>query len=134
MKAKLDYQHKNWPHTAHILDFLRCAVIFDNVTDFIKGFTKFESNFTDPNFIHKRKGCIKQIVRIKNDFGDIKDESWNLDLNSFNYCDIKCNVIIEYNKQRLIGDLVFILLFVKKNYIKNYQKNLVIVITTKHTF
>ena len=43
------------------------------------------------------------------DFSEISDESWNLSLNSFNLYAIKCNILIEYNNIRLIGELQFAL-------------------------
>ena len=36
----------------------------------------------------QQKGCIIAVVRVKNDFGEIKDNSWDLDLNNFGYADV----------------------------------------------
>lgn len=89
-----------WPHTAHILDYLRCSVVFDNIQDFLNGFNHFYNEFNSNTTnlrekMYHQKRCIKCIVRIKNDFDGIEDNCKNLDLRPFNYCDIKCNVLIE---------------------------------------
>ena len=35
----------------------------------------------------------------------------DLNLNEFNYCDIKFNVLIEYNNTRIVGEIQFLLSF-----------------------
>ena len=105
-----------WPHTAHILDYLRCSVVFDNIQDFLNGFNHFYNEFNSNTTnlrekMYHQKRCIKCIVRIKNDFDGIEDNCKNLDLRPFNYCDIKCNVLIEYQGIRIIGEIQFLLAF-----------------------
>lgn len=114
MKSKIDYKSKQWPHSCNILDLIRCSVVFKNIKHFLKGFNKFFAKhhlFYADDKISPIAGCVKQILRIKNDFADIGDNSWNLDVNSFNYCDIKCNVLIEYNNVKIIGEIQFLLGF-----------------------
>ena len=81
------------------------------MTDFVKGFNQFYHQYSDSSAMEKHNGCVKLIVRVKNDFVNIDDECSSLPLNLFNYCDIKCNVLLEYNKTRLIGEIQFILSF-----------------------
>lgn len=52
--------------------------------------------------------CIKKIVRKKNGFASIDDESWNMDLFLFDYKDVKLNIIVEHQGMRLIGEIQFI--------------------------
>ena len=134
-KCELDYKNGKykWPHTQHIKDLLRCSVVFDNIDDLLNGCKKFEKiiNVTTANALKESyrdkklsNKCIQEIIRIKNGFSDIEDESWKLGLKSFNYCDIKYNVLICTNKIRehgnhfsstcLIGEVQFLLKFMLK--------------------
>ena len=126
-KAKLDYSDRKWPYSSHILDYVRCSVVFNDINTFLKGFDMFKKQY-EPYLLHplskKQNGCIKCIVRIKNDFielpNNIKD---NLKLSDSTYRDIKCNVIIERNGTKIIGEIQFILQFMldaKKRGHKSY--------------
>ena len=112
-KAQLDYKDRTWPKTAHILDYMRCSVEFDNLSDFLNGYNKFEAKYDNVANMkpenYNKLGCVKWIVRRKNSFSNIKDESWNLSLNSFNYCDIKCNLLVEKNGVRIIAEIQVLL-------------------------
>ena len=137
-KCELDYKNEKykWPHTQHIKDLLRCSVVFDNIDDLLNGCKKFEKiiNVTTANALKESyrdkklsNKCIQEIIRIKNGFSDIEDESWKLGLKSFNYCDIKYNVLICTNiirehrsnmnvnqvraKTCIIGEVQFLLKF-----------------------
>ena len=95
VKAESDYKHKSWPHTKHIMDILRCSVTFDTIEDLINGFKKFKQNRLNcARTGNYGQGCLRNITRIKNGFAEINDESWKLDLSSFDYCDIKFNVVV----------------------------------------
>ena len=144
VKSKIDYNHRAYPTTSHILDFVRCSVTFDNIEHLLNGFNKFYHTFhytnmsketeiqllnlkmaqkfgINPGHVKindsskKEFDCIKGIVRVKNDFtkltlnnnGKIED----LPLKSFDYCDIKCNVLIEYYNIKIIGEIQFLLSF-----------------------
>ena len=106
-----DYIHLDWPHSSHILDYLRCSVVFKDVRSLVKGFNKFYSKYNDWRNINEQNGCIKCIVRIKNDFSKIGDNAKDLELNSFGYSDIKCNVLIQYNNVSIIGEIQWLLSF-----------------------
>ena len=101
-----------WPHCCNIVDYIRCCVTFDDIDSFLKGFYQFISDFKfdypDRNQSDNYKNrCVKFIVRIKNDFSSIKDNAWDENVDSFNYCDVKCNVLIECYQYRLIGEIQF---------------------------
>ena len=65
--------------------------MFDNIKDFVEGVKKFGKRAY-------QIGCVQDIVRTKNDFGKYKDSYLRLlDLDSFDYCDIKFNLLIEFN-------------------------------------
>ena len=116
-----------------MIDFLRCSVVFDDIKNLTDGINKFMNIVGTSNVIQGLKGlnvkmqqvaklknlkgisggCLKRVVRIKNGFGSIPDESWNVDLLKFDYADIKLNVVIENEKEnvRLIGEIQFLLSF-----------------------
>ena len=86
---------------------------FSTLKDLIAGYDKFMLMF----HMRKRrqqKGCMKCVVRVKNDFADIKDNSWDLDINNFGYADIKLNILLEYNEFRIVGELQMLLSFMIK--------------------
>ena len=133
-KCELDYKNEKykWPHSQHLKDLLRCSVVFDSIEDLLKGCEKFEkimNKRTENEIADDRKKdknlsdttCMKEIIRVKNGFTEIKNESWKLSLNSFNYTDIKYNILIETAKKRkshkadkttcIIGEVQFLLRF-----------------------
>ena len=123
MKALLEYYDSQYPHCGNILDIVRGSVVFDTTKDLLIGFEMFRK-IIDSNKKklgrndngaqqqnESKSGCIKHIIRIKNGFNKIEDESWNTNINKFQYCDIKVNMLIEYNNVKLIGELQFLLSF-----------------------
>ena len=130
-KTKSDHWYKKWPSCGHLLDLVRCSVTFDTIDDFLKGFDYFYKDFEtatpvgrelidnyDYNYNYNgtctqcRQGCLRGIARIENDFAQLKDdEVKSRDANSFEYFDIRCNMIIDYNDKRMIGEIKFVLQF-----------------------
>ena len=113
-KAKIDYGHREWPHCSHILDYIRCSVVFDDLKHFPNGFKQFYTKYT--TIAGRRvpgKGCIKGIVRVKNDFIELPRDMKDVSLSDCHYRDIKCNVLVENSKNgiRIIGEVQFILNF-----------------------
>ena len=113
-KSQLDYKEKSWPHSSHILDLLRCSVVFDTIDDLICGCKKFE-NIINSNRKNNNEYCISSIIRMKNGFnemfGNTSEASLkSLSLDKFGYCDIKYNVLISgANKNGgLIGEVQFL--------------------------
>lgn len=111
-KSKLDYNNRTWPHSSHILDYIRCSVVFDDIEQFLMGFNQFYVKYNHPNGIGMYNGCIQGIVRIKNDFSQLPNNlRKNLLLSDCSYRDIKCNLLIEHNHVRMIAEVQFILKF-----------------------
>ena len=110
----MEYSNKKWPYTSNIIDVVRGSVVFDDINHLLDGFNRFHNEFRSnvlnlDSKIKNQKGCIKCIVRIKNSFNKINDNISLLPLSSLKYCDIKCNVLIEYNNIRIIGEIAFLL-------------------------
>ena len=81
MKAELDYSDSQYPHTANVIDLVRCSVIFENSKDMLNAYNKFVNIINNKLNIgsaenenlneiginnDKRERCIRRIVRIKN--------------------------------------------------------------------
>ena len=90
-----------WPHTKHIKDLLRCSVVFDSVTDLYEAVNAFKKRIE--GIPKDSRQCITRIVRIKNGFGDFSEESWNGNVESFGYRDIKFNFLL---RNKLIAECV----------------------------
>ena len=52
--------------------------------------------------------CVTKVIRCKNGF---KNLNGDLDVNSYDYSDIKLNVKIEYNRMSIIGEIQFLTKF-----------------------
>ena len=50
IKGKLDYKHKQWPHTSNILDIVRCSIEFDDIENYLKGYNQFVAKY----YLHDR--------------------------------------------------------------------------------
>ena len=92
MKAKIDYRNKQWQHSSNILDTVRCGVTFDNIDIFFHQFNMPDGKILVSN--NQNEKCLNGIVRIKNDFSSLELDRNNL--NGYHYCDVKCNMLIEY--------------------------------------
>ena len=84
------------------MDFLRCSVTFDSVGDMLAGMNELIRLVSTDDAL-----CIKQILRLKNGFKDIK--AWGNDLNNYDYRDVKFNVLVCINKEFLICEVQFLL-------------------------
>ena len=113
-KAKIDYKSKPYPHSRHILDFVRCSVVFDTIEDLINGYYRFYNKYR----AYQPRGIIRCISRIKNDFVQLKDINVKsiaeLELNQMSYRDIKFNVTLQGPTQKLIGEIQFLPKFMLK--------------------
>ena len=96
-----------------LTDILRCSVIFYNPRDLIIGLNKFVSIVSKQWKVGnpKLKGCLFKVARIKNGFADISHWRKENNLSNYNYCDIKANVIVEYNNVRMIAEVQFGIFF-----------------------
>lgn len=72
----------------------------------------YRTTFIENKIKKRRNSCIKCVVRVKNDFCHLPKEYGkikNIPLEMINYGDIKCNVLIEHNGIRMIGEVQFLL-------------------------
>ena len=81
-KAEKDYAFRKFPHTACVLDIIRCSIVYPTCESLINGIKLLE------NAILKGNTPLKKILRIKNMF--------SCDYN-FEYADIKFNILVEDN-------------------------------------
>ena len=111
VKASTDYAQMPWPHSAQIVDLVRCSFTFTNCEALLMGLKVFKDmvdkvhhktnrvnqfgtnqlKFDKTTSRNTGFASLKKIVRIKNMFSEIDD--WT-DLNKIQYCDVKFNVII----------------------------------------
>eukprot|EP01084_Bolivina_argentea_P312519 541060_1 len=97
-KVNNDYITEAYPTSSKILDINRCAVQFHSTAQMMKYLQIFEQKITN-----KTAGCIKQIVRCKNQWS-VYNEQYP------SYSDIKLNVLIT-SKQNgsIISEVQFLL-------------------------
>ena len=106
-KTESDYAINSFPTSAHVLDFIRCSLVYDDCDGLINGIDAFCKIIAKG----EKNNCVKKILRIKNMFIDRasqkkyqnNDEWWQ------RYNDIKCNVLIEYQGSSMIGEVKFLL-------------------------
>ena len=92
-----------------MVDLIRCSIHVDTPKQLCDVFNKFYQMI----YIAKKGGigCIKSILRIKNGFGQFKEIKKD---SSLGYCDIKCNILIEFENIAIIGEVQFLLSFMLK--------------------
>eukprot|EP01083_Nonionella_stella_P151407 483661_1 len=95
-KCQSDYRNEAVPTAAHVLDIVRCTLIFDDVSGMLDGMDLFQKRIATQQF------HIKQIVRIKNGF-----EAYSHD--NASYTDIKFNVLIAGKTYSVIAEVQFLL-------------------------
>ena len=109
LKAATDYNEKEYPYTVNVIDLIRCSVTVETpkqLHDFIDAFYQTIGS--------KKGGCIKSLLRIKNGFNKLENTE------SIHYCDLKCNVFVEWGGMALVGEIQFLLNFMlcAKMYVK----------------
>ena len=98
VKATSDYQDREFPSVANIIDFLRFSVTFNTIEDLLKGINLFVDDINSGNNEHLKEIFLPNgILRIKNGFSDIIT-SWK-SYKDAEYCDIKLNLIYVNNNQ-----------------------------------
>ena len=109
-KAETDYAMKQFPNSAQIVDLIRASICFDKCEDLLNTLTLVIDK------INKGDTCLKKVLRIKNMFlnnkYDFEMAHPNTDKNSiewmYNYCDIKLNVLVEFEQRSIICELQFL--------------------------
>merc|ERR1712228_974742 len=100
-KAQNDYAHEPYPASACVIDFNRCALIFDDISSLLRGLKLFTNKVK-----YYQSGNIIGIARDKNGFIEYLKEA--------QYADIKLNVIIKGKHNSIIGEVQFLLRAMKE--------------------
>eukprot|EP01083_Nonionella_stella_P222736 794511_1 len=95
-KTENDYAQEIYPTSACVLDFNRCALVFDDIGTLLMGLNRFTNRVK-----HYESGNIIGIVRVKNGFVDYNKET--------QYADIKLNVLIKGARLNIVGEVQFLL-------------------------
>ena len=102
VKASVEYNLKEFPSVASILDLIRCSITFENVNSMFKAIECFQHKV-----LLKKAGCVKDILRLKNGFNKVR--LWK-ESKDYQYFDIKLNILIETNNNgnNIIGEIQFL--------------------------
>merc|ERR1712232_142755 len=95
-KAQNDYAKEPYPASACVIDFNRCALIFDDISSLLRGLKLFVNKVK-----YYQSGNIIAIARDKNGFIEYVKEA--------QYADIKLNVVIKGKHNSIIGEVQFLL-------------------------
>eukprot|EP01084_Bolivina_argentea_P142410 250191_1 len=94
-KCQSDYREEKFPTAAHILDIVRCSLIFEDVSSMLFGMDLFQETIKEQEY------CILEVARVKNGFFEYKHSAAS-------YTDIKFNVLIKGKKYNIIGEVQFL--------------------------
>merc|ERR1712228_78461 len=100
-KAQNDYANEPYPASACVIDFNRCALIFDDISSLLCGLKLFVNKVK-----YYQSGNIIGIAREKNGFIEY--------LKKAQYADIKLNVVIKGKHNNIIGEVQFLLRAMKE--------------------
>merc|ERR1712228_1149983 len=100
-KAQNDYAQEPYPASACVIDFNRCALIFDDISSLLCGLKLFVNKVK-----YYQSGNIIAIARNKNGFIEYLEEA--------QYADIKLNVVIKGKHNSIIGEVQFLLRAMKE--------------------
>merc|ERR1712228_104142 len=90
-----------YPASACVIDFNRCALIFDDISSLLNGLKLFVNKVKN-----YQSGNIVSIARVKNGFIEYLKEA--------QYADIKLNIVIKGKHNSLIGEVQFLLCAMKE--------------------
>ena len=80
-KCQSDYRDERFPTASHVLDIIRCTLIFEDVSSMLEGMDLFQDRIKGDEF------AIKEVVRVKNGFVEYTHDTAT-------YTDIKFNVMV----------------------------------------
>merc|ERR1712228_326911 len=100
-KAQNDYAAEPYPASACVIDFNRCALIFEDISSLLCGLKLFVNKVK-----YYQSGNIIAIARDKNGFIEYVKEA--------QYADIKLNVVIKGKHNSIIGEVQFLLRAMKE--------------------
>ena len=101
VKAQNDYAKESFPSSACVLDFNRCALVFDDISTLLQALQLFVNKVK-----YYQSGNIIAIARDKNGFIEYVKEA--------QYADIKLNVVIKGKHNSIIGEVQFLLRAMKE--------------------
>eukprot|EP01084_Bolivina_argentea_P150794 263302_1 len=91
-----DYANEAYPGSACVLDFNRCALIFNDISTLLRALQLFVNKVK-----YYKSGAIIGIARCKNGFIEYVQNT--------QYSDVKLNVIIKGEHHNIIGEVQFLL-------------------------
>eukprot|EP01083_Nonionella_stella_P314033 1129763_1 len=97
-KCQSDYRDEAFPTSAHVLDIIRCSLVFSDVPAMLDGMRLFEQKIKE----NDHGGNIVQVVRVKNGFAEYTHDTAS-------YTDIKFNVIVRGTEYNVIGEMQFLI-------------------------
>eukprot|EP01083_Nonionella_stella_P255556 876990_1 len=97
-KCQSDYRDEAFPTSAHVLDIIRCSLVFSDVPAMLDGMRLFEQKIKE----NDHGGNIVQVVRVKNGFAAYTHDTAS-------YTDIKFNVIVRGTEYNVIGEMQFLI-------------------------
>ena len=100
-KAQNEYASEPYPASACVIDFNRCALIFEDISSLLRGLQQFVNKVK-----YYQSGNIIAIARDKNGFIEYVKEA--------QYADIKLNVVIKGKHNSIIGEVQFLLRAMKE--------------------
>ena len=99
-KCQLDYRHKRYPKAAHVLDVVRCSILFNDIDNLKNGILKFFQIVEN-----EKSGDIVKIVRFKNGYSSIPN--WKCYSDAL-YADAKANVLFKFKDKTMICEIQFL--------------------------
>ena len=99
-KSQTDYRNKRNPKSAHVLDIVRCSILFDNIQQLTAGINKFIKLVEN-----EQAGGIVKIIRFKNGYSKIP--KWKTVEDAL-YADAKANVLFKMNDKTMICEIQFL--------------------------
>merc|ERR1712228_745937 len=100
-KAQNDYVNEPYPASACVIDFNRCALIFEDISSLLRGLKLFVNKVK-----YYQSGNIIAIAQNKNGFKEYLEEA--------QYADVKLNVVIKGKHNSIIGEVQFLLRAMKE--------------------
>eukprot|EP01083_Nonionella_stella_P162116 531876_1 len=123
IKAESDYNTSQFPTSAHVVDTIRCSLVFKDIPSLLSGLKTFINAINDHDQLQSAdaqmessKYSITNILRLKNGFTEF-------DINQPEYADVKLNVRVQKQIENdvtyaIIGEVQFLVeemhLFKKK--------------------
>ena len=111
-KSESDYGLKLFPNSSHVLDFIRCTLVYSDCQSMMNGIKAIRRIIEEGNKNGmSQTGCIKRLLRVKNMYLQSKKHSNGTDDWLYRYQDIKMNVLVEHNGASMIAEIQVLICF-----------------------